>query len=127
MLANAEMREEQPGILLEITKEVTISDYPFLRDYALGTSQISFTDPDLKGLTLLSLMSGLEMMCEAARKLVPRRRVAQIDNLRSQRWISLERGSVRLVIRAERVSWVDQQYTAVRVQLREDTQIPEPS
>ena len=120
MLANAEIREEQPGILLEIAKEVTLVDYPFLRDYALGTSQLSYTDPELKGLTLLSLMSGLEMMCEAARKLVPRRRVAQIDNLRSQRWISLERGSVKLIIRAERVAWSDPQYTAIRVQLRDD-------
>ena len=121
MLANADMLEDQPGILMEIAKVLSLADYPFLRDYALGTSQLSYSDPNLKGLTLLSLISGLEMMCEAARKLVPRRRVAQVDNLRSQRWVGFERGAVRVIIRAERIAWPDSQYAAVRVQLRDDS------
>lgn len=121
LLANAEIREEQPGILMEIAKVITLNDYPFLRDYALGTSQLSYAEPDLKGLTILSLITGLEMMCEAARKLVPRRRVAQVDNLRAQRWVGFERGAVRIIIRAERIAWPDSRFSAVRVQLRDDT------
>ena len=121
MLASAEILDEQPGVLLEIAKVVTLDDYPFLRDYALGTSQLSFADPDLKGLTILSLISGLEMMSETARKVVPRRRVAQIDNLRAQRWVGFERGAVRVIIRAERIAWPDAQYAAVKVQLRDDS------
>lgn len=120
LLASAEILDEQPGVLLEIAKIVTLVDYPFLRDYALGTSQLSFADPNLKGLTILSLISGLEMMSEAARKLVPRRRVAQVDNLRAQRWVGFERGAVRVIIRAERIAWPDSQYAAVKVQLRDD-------
>jgi len=121
MLANADILEEQPGVLMEIAKVITLEDYPFLRDYSLGTSQLSYANPDMKGLTILSLISGLEIMCEAARKLIPRRRVAQVENLRAQRWIGLERGVVRLIIRAERVAWADPQYAAVRVQLRDDS------
>ena len=121
MLASADILDDQPGVLLEITKIITLEDYPFLRDYALGTTQLSFADPDLKGLTILSLISGLEMMSEAARKLVPRRRVAQVDNLRAQRWVGFERGAVRLIIRAERIAWPDAQYAAVKVQLRDDS------
>jgi phosphopantetheinyl transferase (holo-ACP synthase) len=121
MLANATIREEQPGVMMEIVKVLTLEDYPFLRDYALGTSQLSYADPNLKGLTLLSLISSLEMMCEAARKLVPRRRVAQVDNLHAQRWVGFERGSLRVILRAERISWPDAHYTAVRVQLRDDS------
>jgi len=120
MLANADILDEQPGVL-EIAKVVTLEDYPFLRDYALGTSQLSYANPNLKGLTLLSLISGLEMMSEAARKLVPRRRVAQIDNLRATRWVGFERGAVRVIIRAERIAWPDAQYAAVKVQLRDDS------
>lgn len=120
MLASAEILDEQPGVLLEIAKVVTLDDYPFLRDYALGTTQLSFADPDLKGLTILSLISGLEMMSETARKVVPRRRVAQVDNLRAQRWVGFERGGVRVIIRAERIAWPDAQYAAVKVQLRDD-------
>jgi phosphopantetheine--protein transferase-like protein len=121
MLASADILDEQPGVLLEISKVVTLEEYPFLRDYALGTSQLSFADPDLKGLTILSLISGLEMMSEAARKVVPRRRVAQVDNLRAQRWVGFERGAVRVIIRAERIAWPDAQYAAVKVQLRDDS------
>jgi phosphopantetheinyl transferase (holo-ACP synthase)/malonyl CoA-acyl carrier protein transacylase len=121
MLASADILDEQPGVFLEIAKIVTLEDYPFLRDYALGTSQLSYADPTLKGLTILSLISGLEMMSEAARKLVPRRRVAQVDNLRAQRWVGFERGAVRVIIRAERIAWADSQYSAVKVQLRDDS------
>ncbi len=121
LLASADILEEHPGVLLEIAKVVTLEDYPFLRDYALGTSQLSYANPDLKGLTILSLITGLEMMCEAARKLVPRRRVAQVDNLRSQRWVGFERGAVRVIIRADRTSWPDSQYAAVKVQFRDDS------
>jgi len=121
MLANAEILDDHPGVLLEIAKTLVLEDYPFLRDYALGTSQLSYADTNLKGLTLLSLISGLEMMSEAARKLVPRRRVAQVDNLRAQRWVGFEHGALRVIIRAERISWPDSQYAAVRVQLRDDS------
>jgi len=121
LLASAEILDEQPGVLLELAKVVTLSDYPFLSDYALGTTQLSFADPSLKGLTILSLISGLELMAEAARKVVPRRRVAQVDNLRAQRWVGFERGAVRVIIRAERISWPDAQYAAVKVQLRDDS------
>ncbi len=118
MLTNAEILEEQAGIL-ELAKVLTLEDYPFLRDYAIGTSQLSYANPELKGLTLLSMISGLEMMTETARKLVPRRRVAQIDNLRATRWVGFERGAVRIILRAERIAWPDPQFSAVRVQLRD--------
>ncbi len=121
LLVSAEILEEQPGVLLEIAKVISLEDYPFLCDYALGTTQLSYANPNLKGLTILSLITGLEMMSEAARKLVPRRRVAQVDNLRSQRWVGFERGAVRIIIRAERIAWPDTQYAAVKVQLRDDS------
>lgn len=121
MLASAEILDEHPGILIELAKVVTLDEYPFLTDYALGTTQLSFADPALKGLTILSLISGLELMAEAARKVVPRRRVAQVDNLRAQRWVGFERNAVRVIIRAERISWPDAQYAAVKVQLRDDS------
>ncbi len=121
MLVNAEILSETPGSLIEIAKTLTLEDYPFLSDYALGTYQLSYTRPEMKGLTLLSLVSGLEMMCEAARKLVPRRRVTQVENLRAQRWLGFENGVLRVLLRAERIAWTDPQYSAVKVQLRDDS------
>ena len=120
MLINAEVLDEQPGVLLEVTKTIALSEYPFLTGYAIGTNQLSFSVPSLTGLPILSLVSGLEIMAEAARKLVPRTRVAQVENLRAQRWIGFERGSVQVIVRAERIAWADAQYTAVKVQLRDN-------
>jgi phosphopantetheine--protein transferase-like protein len=120
LLANGDILEEQPGILVEVSKMLTLMDYPFLADYSIGTHQLSFVEPALKGLSILSLASGLEIMAEAARKLVPRTRVAEVDNLRTQRWIGFERGSVCIKVRAERISWSDARYTAIKVQLRDD-------
>lgn len=121
MLANAAIKEEKPGEMLEITKVITVRDYPFLQDYSLGTTHISFSKPQLKGLTILSLASGLEMISEAARKLIPRRRVAQIANIRSQRWLGFERGAISINIRAENISWRDPSYAAVKVELRDSS------
>lgn len=121
MLANADIREEKPGEVLEITKVVTLHDYPFLKDYSLGTTHISFSKPQLKGLTILSLASGLEMMAEAARKLIPRRRVVRIVNVRSQRWLGFEHGAISINIHAENISWRDPSYAAVKVELRDSS------
>ncbi|MDD2598857.1 MAG: 4'-phosphopantetheinyl transferase superfamily protein [Kiritimatiellae bacterium] len=120
MLANAEIKEERPGELLELSKVVSITDYPFLKDYSLGTTHISFSKPALTGLTILSLCTGLEMMAEAARKLVPRRRVAQIVSVRSQRWLGFERGAISINIRAENINWRDSSFQAVKVELRDN-------
>ena len=121
LLANAAIVEEQPGIMLEVAKTLTLEDYPFMRDFAIGSSQLSYAMPHMKGLTLLSLISGLEMMCETARRLSPRLRVVRVDNLRSQRWVGFQHGSLRVNLRAERVPWSDPAFSAVRVQLRDDT------
>jgi phosphopantetheine--protein transferase-like protein len=120
MLTNADILEEQPGILLEVSKMLTLMEYPFLADYSIGTHQLSFADPTLKGLPILSLPSGLELMAEAARKLVPRSRVAEVDHLRTQRWIGFDHEGVCVKIRAERIAWSDPRYTAIKVQLRDD-------
>lgn len=119
LLANGDILEEQPGILVEVSKVLTLMEYPFLADYSIGTHQLSFVDPALKGLSILSLASGLEIMAEAARKLVPRTRVAEVDNLRTQRWIGFERGSISIKVRAERIAWSDPRFTAIKVQLRD--------
>lgn len=121
MLANAEIISEHPGISLEIVKTLTLEDYPFLRDYAIGSTQISYANPQQKGLTILSQISGLEMMCETARKLSPQQRVARIDNLRELRWLAFEHGALRVRLHAERIACQEEKLTGIRVQLRDDS------
>lgn len=119
MLLNAVVLHEEPGTALDLEKTLFLEEYPFLADYALGTSQLSYTMPEMKGLPLLSLLSSLEIMCEAARKLAPRRRVCEVINLRSQRWMGFRRGALKVMVHAERISWPKPHLIAVRVQLRD--------
>ncbi len=119
MLANAEIVSNSDS-LLEIRQVLTLQDFPFLNDYSIGSGNISHVNPKLRGLTIFSLISGMEIMCETARKLVPRQRVARVDNLRSQRWLGFKRGMVRISVKAERIAWSEPGITAVRVQLRDD-------
>lgn len=121
LLANAEILVDDPGKKISVCKTLSLDDYPFLKDYSIGSSQISYANPQMRGLTILSQISGLEMMCETARKLSPRLRVARVDNLRAQRWRGFEQGAIRMIVTAERISWPTNDVTAVRVQLRDDT------
>jgi phosphopantetheinyl transferase (holo-ACP synthase) len=66
-------------------------------------------------------MSALEIMCETARMLLPRMRVASVENLRSQRWLEFREDMLKISVRAERIAWSDSSVVAVRVQLREES------
>ena len=47
LVSDADMVESSPGVSVEVTKEFTLADLPFLGDFALGTSQLSDTEPNL--------------------------------------------------------------------------------
>lgn len=120
MLNNAVVLKQKGSTMVELAKTITLTEFPFLKDYSLGTSKLSFVHPEMVGLTLLSLSSGLEIMCEAARQLFPRQRVIEVDNLRANRWVGFEKDELKIVVRAEAVSWSKPEYSAVKVQLRDD-------
>ena len=121
LVSDADTLESSPGVTLELTKEFRLSDLPFLGDYALGTSQLSYSDPNLKGLILLPLSVAAEIMGEVASMLVPNRTLIRIDDLNCRRMVSFEKGALRLFIRAERVSPNAMNESAVLVQIRDDS------
>jgi phosphopantetheinyl transferase/malonyl CoA-acyl carrier protein transacylase len=116
LLTEAEILAEKPGENIEIVKTFTIEEYPFLRDFALAAHRVSLGNPRLGGLPVLSAVTCLEIMSEAARRLAPNKRVIQVDDLRGKRIITLERGEVRLLIQATRLP--DPNQTAIHVTLR---------
>ena len=120
MIGGADILQEEPGVMLQISRTLNLNECPFLRDYAIGTSQLSYAMPTMRGLTVLSLMSALEIMAETARMLMPRRRVSSVENLRSLRWLEFREDVLKVTVRAERIAWSDSSVVAVRVQLRED-------
>ena len=120
LVSDADMLESSPGISVEVTKVFRLSDMPFLGDYALGTSQVSYSDENLKGLVLLTPSVGAEIMSEVASMVLPNRTVVRVEDLSCRRMVAFERGSLRLFVRAERVAAASPTVSAVKVQVRDD-------
>ena len=121
LVSDADMLEASPGVSMEVTKTFRLSELPFLGDYALGTSQLSYSDPNLKGLVLLSLPVGAEIMAEVASQVVPNRKVVRIEDLNCRRMVPFVKGALKLFVRAERVASGSLEESAVVVQVRDDS------
>ena len=120
LVSDATELKSSPGVSCEYTKEFYYNELPFLMDFAYGNSQLSYSDPNLRGLVLLSLPVGAEIMAETARRVMPSRSVVAIEDFSCRRMVQFEKGKLALFIRAERVAWSDPKYAAVKVQIRDD-------
>ncbi len=82
---------------IELRVVLRLEDYPYLNDYAIGTTGVSISDPQMRGLTLFSVPTGLELMAEVAHRLQPNLALQQFKNLRAPRWDAFHFG--RLAVR----------------------------
>ncbi len=85
---------------LALRCDLRLEDYPYLCDYAIGAAGVSLADPQMRGLTLFSVPTGLELMAEAAHRLFPRLALRRIERLRAPRWLAFAFGRLRLRIDA---------------------------
>lgn len=120
LLSDAEKTEESPGVLIEVKKTFRFSEDPFLADFALGTSQLSYSDHNLRGLVLLMPPAAMEMMAELAQMVVPNMSILSICDFVCRRWVKFKGGELRLAIRAERVAGGSAGTASVKVLLRDD-------
>ena len=121
LVSDADVLESSPGVALKITKTFRITDLPFVGDYALGTSQLSYSDPNLKGLVPLSLSVGAEIMAETAQLVVPNRTLIAIEDLQYRHMVSFRKGALTLFLRAERIATGIRGCAAVNIQMRDDS------
>lgn len=121
LVSDADILQASPGVSAEIVKTFKISEMPFIGDWALGTSQLSYSDPNLKGLILLTIPLGTEIMAETAAMVVPNRNLVRIEDFNCRRIVSFEKDMLRLCVRAERVAAKAKDEIAVKVQLRDDS------
>ena len=121
LVSDAAELSASPGVSCEYAKEFYHNELPFLLDFAYGNSQLSYTDPNLRGLVLLTIPVGVEIMAETARRVMPSRVVVAIEDFSCRRMAQFVKGKMALFIRAERVAWSDLQYAAVKVQIRDDS------
>ncbi len=120
LLSDAEKTEESPGVFIEMKKTFRFSEVPFLADFALGTSQLSYSDPNLRGLVLLMPPAAMEMMAELAQMVVPNMSFLSVCDFACRRWVKFKGGELRLVLRAERVAGGGAGTASVKVVLRDD-------
>ena len=120
LVSDADMLSSSPGVSVELTKVFKITELPFIGDYALGTSQLSYSDPNLKGLILLTIPVGAEIMGETAGLVAPNRTLVRIEDFACRRMVSFRSGELRLFVRAERVASASPREVAVKAQLRGD-------
>ena len=120
LISDAETQQERPGEFMEIAKTFSIDDDPLFADFAIGTSQISYTDQKLRGFTPLSLFAAAEIMAELAARLVPSRRLVAMDDLQSSSTAAFSEDKLRIFVRAERVPSDDPSHAVVRASIRED-------
>ena len=121
LVSDADTLSATPGVSVEITKVFKISELPFIGDFALGTSQMSYSDPNLRGLVPLAIPVGAEIAAETAGLVAPNRSVVRIEDLTSRRMVSFSKGELRLFVKAERVASGSASEIAVKVQLRDDS------
>lgn len=121
LISDAPPTESIPGVSYEFTKLFRISEAPFIADFAYGVSQLSYSDPNLRGLVLLPIPLAVEIMAETAQRVVPNRVLVRIEDFICRRRVAFSKGELKLTVKAERVSPADPSTAAVKVQIRDDT------
>ena len=122
LISDADELESSPGVSYEITKTFTLDAAPFLGDAAYGANQLSYSDPNLRGLVLLSIPVAAEIMAETAMRVMPNRTLVAIEDFSCRRHVQFTKGRLKLFVRAERVASADASTAAVKVLIREDSQ-----
>lgn len=119
LISDAEVTSGGSGESMEIVKTFSVDEDPFFADFAIGTSQISYSDHKLRGFTLLALPAAAEIMAELAARLVPNRRLVAMDDLQSSSSVAFVDDRLRISIRAERIPSSDPSKAVVRASIRE--------
>jgi phosphopantetheinyl transferase (holo-ACP synthase)/malonyl CoA-acyl carrier protein transacylase len=121
LVSDADIIQQQHGVMVEITKTFRVTDAPFLADFALGNSQLSYSDPNLRGLVTLSIPVAAEIMAEVARMVMPNGALVAVEDLNTRRMVTFASGELKLYVKAERVAASDPKNAAVKVQIRDDS------
>ncbi len=121
LISDADEIESTPGVSCEISKTFTLDAAPFLGDTAYGASQLSYADPTLRGLIVLSIPFAAEIMAETAKRVMPNRSVIAIEDFNCRRLVQFTKGRLKLFVRAERIVSGDPNVAAIKVQVRDNS------
>ena len=122
LISDADELGSSPGVSCELTKTFSLTAAPFIGDSAYGSSQLSYSDPNLRGLVMLSIPVAAEIAAEAAMRVMPNRTLVAIEDFTCRRLVQFVKGKLTLFIRAERVASADPKAAAIKVQIRDDSE-----
>ncbi|WP_204032363.1 type I polyketide synthase [Micromonospora qiuiae] len=105
-----------PGRELVARRAVDPTRDEYLRDHALGGA-VSVLDPDLRGLAAMPLTMSLEILAEAAARLVPGHTLVGLRDVRAHHWLAWDDRPQTLEVSARRLA-PSQGRERVEVQLR---------
>jgi acyl transferase domain-containing protein/phosphopantetheinyl transferase len=96
---------ERDATRLVMERRYDLDTDRFLRDHCIGGAP-SARDAELRAIPVIPFTFSLEICAEAAAKLVgiAALKVIALENARGSRWLSLDDGSIRLRIAAERIA-----------------------
>ena len=121
LVSDADAVSHSPGVSIEVKKTFSLKEAPFIGDFALGGSQISYAEPELRGFVQMTMPLAAEIMAEVAAMLAPNRILSSIEDLVCRRAVAFEDDVLTVLIRAERVASGSPDLAAVKVQLRDDS------
>ncbi len=121
LISDAPPTSQVPGVSYSFTKAYRLSDSPFIGDFAYGASQLSYSDPNLRGLVMFPMPVAMEIMAETAQRVVPNRHIIRMEDFTCRRQVAFSKGSIKLSVHAERISPDDPATAAVKVQIRTDS------
>ncbi|MGN0854252.1 MAG: 4'-phosphopantetheinyl transferase superfamily protein [Kiritimatiellia bacterium] len=122
LISDADELASSPGVSCELTKTFTLNAAPFIGDSAYGSSQLSYSDPNLRGLVMLTIPTAAEIAAEAAMRVMPNRTLVAIEDFTCRRRVQFVKGRLTLYIRAERMASANPKEAAIKVQIRDDSE-----
>jgi acyl transferase domain-containing protein/phosphopantetheinyl transferase len=90
----------EPHERLIVECDLDVERHRFLKDHTFFGRQVSDQEPTLFTLPVMPLAMTLELMAEAAQKLLPDLRVVAIEKVRTTRWLAFETDTRRVRMEA---------------------------
>ena len=93
-----------PGRELVARRAVDPARDEYLRDHTLGGGAVSALDPGLRGLAAMPLTMSLEILAEAAARLVPGQTLVGLRDVRAHQWLAWDDRPQTLEVSARRLA-----------------------
>ncbi len=111
-----------PGREITVQRRFDLTEDIFLQDHTLGV-EVSISDESLKPQCVIPMTVSLELIAEAAAKLVPDRMLIGLKDIQAHQWIPVEDKPITLRITAKRNNFGAEDEVMVRIWvIKDDTE-----